>query len=313
MHEADKRFRDLVAERSGATSRKAARAIGMAGHRLERRIRNGTVLAPTSRVLVLEGAPATYELDAWIALTEAGDDAALSHDSCLALWGLPGFARYPIHVSTSRSVTRFELHEPVLHRTRFWPAHHRLVVNGLPMATPTRALFDVINADEMHPLKIERTVNTAWAKGLTSGLLLAKMAKEWCERGRTGSKWVHEYLDTHPVDWEPPASNLESRFSHLIVEAGMPEPKRQRNLGDDHSWIGRVDMLDPELPLVAEISSDRFHLAPMDAAADATRFSRLEKAGFVVVEFKEFEVWHRGDDVVERWRQARRDLRDKLR
>ena len=280
----------------------------MKGHLLERRIRDEVVLAPTSRVLVLNGVPLTYELDAWIALLDAGTDAALSHESCLARWGLPGFALRPIHVTAGRSSSRFEA-DAVLHRSHLWPAHHRLVVNGLPMATPTRALFDVINAGTVHPLKIERTVNTAWARRLTSGQMLADMADEWCERGRRGSKWVHAYLETHPIDWEPPASNLETRFCRLIVDAGMPEPKRQVNVGNDNAWIGRIDMLDPEVPLVGEIDSDTFHLAPLDAGSDQVRDDDLTAAGFAVERFTEFQVWHQPDVVVRRSRAARYRVR----
>lgn len=313
MHEADRAFRELAATRWGAASCRAAHAVGMTGHLLRRRIRDGIILAPTSKVLVLNGVPSTYELDAWVGLIEAGEDSAISHEGCLDWWGLPGFSRWPIDVTTGRAVSQFGLDAVTLHRSHLWPARHRIEVNGLRVATPTRAIFDVLNAGEVHLLKLERTINTAWARGLTSGRLLNEMAQEWCERGRRGSTWIHEYLDTHPIDWEPPASNLEARFSRVIVEAGMPEPKRQRNLGDDHSWIGRVDMVDPELPLIAEINSDRFHIAPLDAKADELRYKKLRSAGFEVEPFTEFEVWHRRDVVIDRWRAARRRVRDTTR
>jgi very-short-patch-repair endonuclease len=180
-----------------------------------------------------------------------------------------------------------------------------MLLNEMPSVTPTRALFDLANEGQTHPSRLERAINNAWVRRLTSGELLATMADEWCERGRRGSAFFREYLKSHPVDWQPPESNLERRFVELIVNAGMPEPKRQRNLGDDVTWIGRVDMLDPELPLIGEIDSDLFHTAPLDVAADSVRAERLSDAGFEVVRFSEFEVWHQGSVVVERWRKER--------
>jgi very-short-patch-repair endonuclease len=194
----------------------------------------------------------------------------------------------------------------VLHRTRFWPRGHRLLLNGVPVASPTRALFDLANDGQVHEAKLERAFNNAWARGLTCGELLAAMAEEWCARGRRGSAFIHAYLETHPIAWTPPASNLEDRFRRLVTEAGMPEPRRQVNLGDSTTWIGRVDFLDPDLPLVGEIDSDLFHIALLDAESDDEREARLTAAGFEVERFKESDVWYHGRDVVERWREARR-------
>ena len=168
------------------------------------------------------------------------------------------------------------------------------------------ALFDLANDGETHHLKLERTFNNAWGRGLTSGQLLVQVADEWCERGRRGSAFIHEYLERHPISWQPPASNLEDRFRRIIAEAGMPEPRRQINLGDQTSWIGRVDFLDPEVPLVGEVDSDLFHVAALDAESDEEREERLEAAGFEVERFKEFDVWHDKQSVIARWRDARR-------
>jgi very-short-patch-repair endonuclease len=81
------------------------------------------------------------------------------------------------------------------------------------------------------------------------------------------------------------------------------------NLGDDSRWIGRVDGLDPELPLVAEVDSERFHFAPIDGDEDAARDEALGTAGLTVVRFTESDVWHDPARVVRRWRDARRRVK----
>jgi hypothetical protein len=162
---------------------------------------------------------------------------------------------------------------PLVARTPPPPAQRTI-----PIVTPTRALFDLANDGETHLKKIERYINTGWARDLTSGQRLAVMAQEWCERGRTGSAFVHEYLAAHPISWQPPASNLEGRFRQIISEAGLPEPRRQVDVGGSSAWIGRVDFLDPALPLIAEIDSELFHGAPLDAASDELRDEDLRAA-----------------------------------
>jgi very-short-patch-repair endonuclease len=88
----------------------------------------------------------------------------------------------------------------------------------------------------------------------------------------------------------------------------MPEPRSEVNVGDVQ-WIGRVDCLDPVLPLIAEIDNTRFHVAPLDEASDERRDEKLRRAGFEVEHFKEHEVWYDKETVARRWRDARNRVR----
>ena len=191
------------------------------------------------------------------------------------------------------------------HHPRLLPASHLVRrPNGLIVTSPTRTLADLAGMD-LHPKRVERAINSTWANGLTDRRRLGVMAKEWCERGRPGSAFLHEYLDSRALDWTPPASNLAARFIQIVVDAGMPEPISEVNLGDNERWLGRVDCLDPEYALVAEIDSERFHAAPLDKASDAARDVAMGLAGFDTERFREFEVWHRPKEVADRWREAR--------
>lgn len=310
MTDGDRAARGEAAKTGGATTRKRARVAGLSGKHLARAIRDGEWLTPTPRVLVVAGAPATFERDAWIGLLDNGDDSALSQDTALAIARVPGFQLRPIHVTRGRAGGQDAVEGLVVHRTRLWLPNHRLVQkNGLRVTTPTRALFDIANSSDIHPKSLERAINNAWARRLTSGEMLSRMAEEWCERGRKGSAMLREYLESRPIAWQPPESNLERRFSVIVTDAGMPEPVRQRNLGSATEWIGRVDLADPDLPLVAEIDSDLFHAAPLDAASDALRDERLTEAGFRIERFTEHEVWYQRQLVVERWQRARTEVR----
>jgi hypothetical protein len=314
MREWEQAARAIAASTAGVTTRRAASGVGLHGHRLVRTLRGGEWLAVTDRVLVIAGAPATFERDAWIGLHDNGDESALSHDTALAVANVPGFTLRPIHLTRGRDGSRTLVDGIEVHRSRLWLPHHRLVrADGLRIATPTRALFDIANAGELHPKALERAINNAWARRLTSGELLSNMADEWCERGRRGSTMLREYLESRPIGWRPPESNVERRFIAIVTEAGMPPPLGQRNLGSKTMWIGRVDVCDPELPLVAEIDSDLFHAAPLDAESDAERDRLLTASGFRVERFTEHEIWYDRTRVIERWQRARSEVRAALR
>ena len=69
--------------------------------------------------------------------------------------------------------------------------------------------------------------------------------------------------------------------------------RRQVDTGDEEGWIGRVDLRDPELPLIVEVQSERFHSSQIDHQLDARRIERLERAGLVVVQVTDIQAWHR--------------------
>ena len=73
----------------------------------------------------------------------------------------------------------------------------------------------------------------------------------------------------------PPASETEARFRDLVREAGLPDPVRQLDVGDDEAWIGRVDVAYPPARLLIELDSRRHHSSKLDVEADAARDRRL--------------------------------------
>lgn len=297
---------EIAAVQFGAVARKQTRDAGVTTTALNRRIKAGHFSDVTDRVIVATASTDSFERRAMVALLDAGDGAALSHTTGAAEFGIAGFALEPIHVSRPRRSRREPTAGVIWHHPRFLPVSHLVRrPNGLTVTSPTRTLADLAGLPEIHPKRVERAINNAWSSGLTDGRRLTVMAKEWCERGRRGSAFLHEYLDSRAIDWTPPASNLAARFIQIVVDAGMPEPISEVNIGDNERWLGRVDCLDPQYRLVAEIDSDRFHAAPLDQQSDADRDATMEVAGFEIERFKEFEVWHRPSDVADRWRQAR--------
>jgi very-short-patch-repair endonuclease len=132
------------------------------------------------------------------------------------------------------------------------------------------------------------------------------MLEELAQRGRPGIRVMRQVLANRGLDYVPPASGLESRFVQVLRNANIKPMRRQIDTGDEAGWIGRVDFRDDELPLVVEVQSERFHSSLIDRQLDAARIERLERAGFVVVELTDTQVWHRSHEVVEAVTAGRR-------
>lgn len=183
-----------------------------------------------------------------------------------------------------------------LHRTRLLPEHHVTVLDGIPVTTAGRTLFDL--AGVLPPARTERAVDNALAK--SPGLLRAlhRLLPELAERGRNGITVMRALLDARPLGYIAPASGLEAQAVRIFEEAGM-STRRQVDLGGD-DWIGRVDLLVVGTNVVIEIDSARYHTALLDRQRDAQRDLDLTKAGYLVIRVTDEEIWHAPAVAVER-------------
>jgi very-short-patch-repair endonuclease len=238
------------------------------------------------------------------AVLDAGPAAALSHHSAGGWWGLPGFPFDQLQVSRPRDVSDRPGRLSIVHEVRHLPEHHVRVLEGIRVVVPARIPFELANIG-VHPWKVERTLDNAWSRGLANHFTYMAMLDDLAERGRTGITLLRELMLSRGPDYIPPASGLEARFNDVITKAGFPEMRRQVNVGDETTWIGRVDFLASDCPLVVEIQSERFHTALLDSAADKCRVAALRAAGFVVVELTDVDVWHRTHVVIDRIRAGR--------
>jgi very-short-patch-repair endonuclease len=131
----------------------------------------------------------------------------------------------------------------------------------------------------------------------------SRVCDELSEHGRDGMKVMREVLVDRPIGYVPPESNLEARVQQLAVDHGLPEMRRQVELGG-REWLGRVDFVAVDLPLVVFVDGERWHSSVLDRAADAKQQTGLEAAGFVVVRVLEHEVWYDHPAIVRRIREG---------
>lgn len=307
----DRRLRVLAATQRGLVTVGQARDLGFDRHQRQRLFDGWRWERATHRVARLVGSADTVEQRALIAVLDAGTAGALSGASAAAWWGIPGNQLEPFQVVRRRDRSNTpargdQRHEPVL-----LPEHHVVLLDGIPTQVPARALFDIAGTRRRGAEiawfveRMERMVDNSWSARLVSGATLHSMLDDLAQRGRPGIRVMRQVLSTRGLDYVPPASNLEARVIKILADAGLPEMRRQVNTGDAHGWIGRVDLRDEELPLLLEVQSERFHSSLIDQQLDARRVERLERAGFIVVQATDLQVWHRPHELLDAVRQGR--------
>lgn len=281
-------------------------AIGLGRNEIGRLRRSRNWTARSARVLARTGAPTTDLQAVMAAVLDASPGAVVSGTAAAWLWGLPGFRPMPVHVVRPRGVSRRRSSLAVVHEVvDLFPGHVK-IVDRIAVVSPPRVAFEVCGS---HPHRAARVLDRLWSEHLLDGRGFRRTVGELAASGRKGSTLARELDAARGPGYVPPASGLEGRFIEVLERYGLPAMRRQVDLGDEESWCGRVDFLDVSLPLIAEIQSEKYHEALVDKAADARRRERLERAGFVIAEIRDADVWYRPHLVADRLRDARRQLR----
>lgn len=175
-----------------------------------------------------------------------------------------------------------------------------MALDGIPITTPSRTLFDLAGCPGVNPKQISRTLDTAWSRGLVSHASLARMLDDLAARGRPGITLMRALLDERPADHRPPGSSTEARFQEVACSVGLRAFERQVDLGGDDGWIGRVDFVDRSRRIVVEVIDALFHGSLTDQRHDLTRWRRLEDAGWTVEVVDGFDIFHRTDELRDR-------------
>lgn len=244
---------------------------------IRRRVAAGSLVRAGRGVYGVGGAPRTWEQSALAAYLAFGGDAALSHGSAAAVWGLdvPREPAFHVTVGYGRSV-RLRTAGVVAHRSRCWTPVDRVRRHGLPVTTPARTIVDLgamLAGDQL-----ARVVDEALCRRLVSprGLLVA-VDRLAVGRGRAARR-----VRTLVAPWGGAAleSVAEAGALRAITAAGLPAPRIQHVVAGARA---RTDFAWPERMLVLEIDGFRWHSSPAAQARDSERANRLAAEGWTVL------------------------------
>jgi very-short-patch-repair endonuclease len=206
------------------------------------------------------------------AVLACGPDAALSHRSAAALWGIRANQRRLIDVT---ALQRNHRRHPgiAVHLVRNLHPDDRTSVQGIPVTTVARTLLDlagVIRADGL-----ERALEQAERLRLFD--LRAVDALIARSRGRCGVKALRRALCDYRELPHLTRSELERRFLDLCRDASLPTPAV-------NAWINgyEVDVLWAAQRLVVELDGRSYHQTHAAFERDRRRDAELQLAGYRV-------------------------------
>jgi predicted transcriptional regulator of viral defense system len=276
----------LAERQHSLVTRGQALTCGMTPRQLDHAVHTGRLIGVYRTVFRAAGAPVTWRQQVLALVLAAGSGGAASHRAAAALWRLPGFAEEPVEVARQWKRHRTTGRLPGLHESTFLPPHHLTVIDGIPVTTVERTLFDL--AAVLRWKGLQRAVANAINKGLTTIAKLEVLFTETARRGRKGSAAMRKLLSDVGADFVPTASELEDLVLAVLEAAGLPLPVVQRNVGGSLTPVGRVDFLYKVARLVIEADSRRYHTSWLDQVADRRRDLQLTAAGFHVIRV----TWH---------------------
>jgi very-short-patch-repair endonuclease len=231
-------------------------------------------------VLGYPGAPRSWERALAGACLWAGQGSAASHRAAAARWGLDGFARGPVEISTVGR-KRPPGGGMVVHHVSHFLLQDIVELSSIPITSVRRTLLDL--AGRKHP-RTERAVDHALLQRMVSlGQLWLLYEEAWTRR-RRGIAILREMLCHRTPGQAPTHSDLERMFDQLVRDFSLPLPTRQ--------WpvdlpMGRVhiDFSYPDALLAIELDSYAWHMNRAAFERDRERDNQLQRLGWRVLRF----------------------------
>lgn len=283
----------------GLVTRRQLSDLGMSRHAIDHEVDAGRLVRASARVLILSGAPVDDLVRARCGTLDV--DGALSHRSDAALWGAPGYALVPVHVTRLRGGRVRRTHLAVVHEPRQLLDEHLTVFRGIPALRPHRLLFDLAATEAAG--RVERTLDWMWSRRLVTIPRLDQTLRQVAVQGRTGVVLMRRLIEERR-GLPAPGSNLERRFEEVVRRARLPRFRRQVEVGDEVDWLGWMDFVSSTRKLIVEIDSELHHAALSDRRTDEVRRARLGDGGFMVRALDEDDLFHqvqRSIDRLRRW------------
>jgi hypothetical protein len=233
----------------------------------------------------------TWDLQARVALTWAGDGAALCRDTAAGLHGLKGYAcEGPIHVTHPRQqhVPRQCSFEMVLHADRelaFWDA---TLCGGMRTTRVERTLLDL--AKDLSDERVEDLIDDAMTRDLTRPAYLHACYARIKQARRKGCGPFGRILRRRGRTLVPLDSPLEKELLQIIAGAKLPLPEARWWVPENARAIYRLDLAYPKERLAIEADSREHHSKEPDLIDDQIRQNDIVSWGWSVLRFRTFQL-----------------------
>jgi very-short-patch-repair endonuclease len=211
------------------------------------------------------------------AILACGPDAVLCHGSAAALWGI-GKEGDVIEVSVLRRC-RHRRHGIKVRSRPSLSSQDVTTHRRIPVTTPARTALD--QATQLEDGDLERLVNEADAKDRIDPVSLRRFAE--LRPGEPGAPRLRALLDRDTFRLSD--SELERRFRPIALAAGLPQPLTKVFVDEFE-----VDFFWPDLKLVVETDSLRYHRTALKQSRDLLRDQTHTASGLTTLRFTHRQV-----------------------
>jgi hypothetical protein len=277
----DARLAEHAAAHHGVFRGAHARLAGLSRRQIVDRNSDGRWIELYRDVYRINGAPATWRGALLAACWAGGFRAVASRRSAAALHSLPGGIRDLVEITCPRW-RRARHRGLVVHESKALEPIDITVVDGLPVTTAARTLFDLGAAYRIG--FVELAVDNALRRGLVSVATLDATVRRLSRPGRPGSVILRRLVAARTSTGALTESEMETRLLQAIRAAGLPEPVAQFEVWSGSMFVARVDFAYPDARIAIEYDSDEHHTGRVAIRHDRSRRHELIAAGWLPID-----------------------------
>lgn len=259
-----------------------ARMAGMSERQIDRRISTRRWVQVIGDVYRLNGAPASWKGDLLAACWAGGFRAVASHRAAAQIHLLPG-RRELVEITCPRW-RRAHQDLVVVHETKALDPIDVTIVDGIPVTTPARTLFDLCSIKEYGFGMIELAFENGLRRGLFSTSEIAALERRLSRPGRAGGPTLRRLLAMRAPNQRPTDSEPETLLRQALRKRGFPEPVAQHEIWVGGEFIARPDLAYPDAKVAIEYDSDEYHEGRLATLRDRRRRQRLLALGWITVD-----------------------------
>jgi predicted transcriptional regulator of viral defense system len=265
---------DLVRRQHGVIARFQLLALGFTRAEIEHRLAVGRLHCLLRGVYAV-GRRELSEHGLWMAaVLSCGPGAVLSHEAAGALWRIREARRIEVTVPGYRRRPGVTVHRRTLR------PEDMTTRDGVPVTTPAATLVDL--ATRLGDSALERAVNQADQLDLIDPEKL-RADLDHVGRRRRGAARLRRLLDRYTFSFT--RSELEQALIPIALAVGLPMPLTCVIVNGYE-----VDFYWPDLGLVVEADSLRYHRTAAKQTRDLERDQAHARAGLTCIRFSHAQI-----------------------
>lgn len=279
--------------KDGVFARAEARERGFTTRMLQIRIARGELKEVLPGVLWVPAVPYTWRSGMRAAILWAAP-AAGSHRAAAEQWGLDGFPRTTVEITTTRKL-RTPDPDIIVHRARDLDQYRLRMRDGLPFTSIERTLLDL--GAVCPPAKVENALDDALRQRLTTLDRLGSELDRSAARGRNGCG-VLRSLVAERRDQGASESRFERALFKLLKKSGLTLPVKQYPVVLDGRAC-RFDFAYPQAGFAIEALGYAYHSDRDDWEDDYDRRNEVMVSGWRVMYVTHRALCRRPEKIIE--------------